>query len=161
MSEPAPPPDGPLLLACQELARAMDEFDDAACGALGLGRSDLRALNLLEHGPLGPSELARRLGLTRSAVTALTDRLATAGWVVRTTVSNDRRASAIELTPDTWHDLARVYRPLGEHVQQLDADLTDQQRDTLVGAIARIAEIFDAVRNRLRDAPPPRRAPSG
>ena len=43
----------PLLLACRYLARAMDRFDEAACGALGLGRSDLRALNLLEHGPLG------------------------------------------------------------------------------------------------------------
>ena len=50
--------DDPVLLACRELGRAMDLFDEAACGHLGLGRSDLRALNLLEHGPVGASALA-------------------------------------------------------------------------------------------------------
>ena len=47
-------PDDPLLLACRALSHAMDLFDEAACRALGIGRSDLRALNLLEHGPFRP-----------------------------------------------------------------------------------------------------------
>jgi predicted ArsR family transcriptional regulator len=44
----------------------MDLFDENAAHALGIGRSDLRALNLLEHGPLSAAALADRLGLTRT-----------------------------------------------------------------------------------------------
>jgi DNA-binding MarR family transcriptional regulator len=153
MTETGAPPDGPLLAACRELARAMDEFDEAACGALGLGRSDLRALNLLEHGPSTPSELARRLGLTRPAVTALIDRLATAGYVTRTSVPHDRRGSAVELTPHTWHALARVYRPLGQQIQQVDGHLGDAERRALVNGLAHLTATFDGTRSLLADRP--------
>lgn len=61
------PPNDELLMACRRISEAMDLFDEAAAGKLGVGRSDLRALNLLEHGPLSPGELAKRLGLTKAA----------------------------------------------------------------------------------------------
>ena len=147
------PPDGPLLAACRELARAMDEFEEAACAVLSLGRSDLRALNLLEHGPSTPSELARRLGLTRPAVTALIDRLATSGYVTRTRVPHDRRISAVELTPTTWHTLARVYRPLGERIQQVDGHLNDADRRALVTAMAHLTATFDGTRSLMLERP--------
>jgi DNA-binding MarR family transcriptional regulator len=109
-------PEHPALRACRELARAMDLFDEAACAALGVGRSDLRALNLLEDGPLTASALARGLQLTRPAVTALVDRLVAAGLADRAAVPGDRRATAVGLTPATWEAFAQVYRPLGERV---------------------------------------------
>jgi DNA-binding MarR family transcriptional regulator len=142
--------DSPLLLACRDLARAMDRFDEAAAAALELGRSDLRALNLLEHGPLRASELARRLGLTRPAVTALIDRLAGAGYVIRTAVPDDRRATAVELQPATWAAFARVYRPLGERVWSATADLTPSERQTVVDAMTAITTVFDEVQARYR-----------
>jgi DNA-binding MarR family transcriptional regulator len=138
--------DSPVLLACRALARAMDEFDEAAGVALGLGRSDLRALNLLEHGPLRPSTLARRLGLTRPAVTALIIRLEDAGHVSRVPVPGDRRAAAVELCPETWQALAGLYRPIGERIGRIDADLDDADRDVLVRTMTEIAASFDAVR---------------
>ncbi|MBC8091977.1 MAG: MarR family transcriptional regulator, partial [Pseudonocardia sp.] len=121
------PVDSPLLLACRDLARAMDLFDEAACSVLGLGRSDLRALNLLEHGPLGASTLAHQLALTRPAVTALVDRLVAGGYVARVAVPGDRRATAVELRPATWQAFARVYRPLGEQVWSATVGLTESE----------------------------------
>jgi DNA-binding MarR family transcriptional regulator len=141
--------DTPLLLACRDLARAMDLFDEAACAVLGLGRSDLRALNLLEHGPLGPSVLAQRLGLSRPAVTALVDRLAGAGYVARVPVAGDRRATAVELRPATWRAFARVYRPLGERVRAATAGLTPAERAAVVGAMRTMSGAFDDVRAAL------------
>jgi DNA-binding MarR family transcriptional regulator len=146
--------DGPLLLACRDLARAMDRFDEAACVLLGLGRSDLRALNLLEHGPLGASVLARRLGLTRPAVTALIDRLAGAGYVARVPVPGDRRATGVELQPATWAALAQVYRPLGERVWAATADLTPGERRTVVAAMSAVTDAFDDVRAAITPAAP-------
>ena len=138
--------DGPLLRACRDLARAMDLFDEAACAALGLGRSDLRALNLLEHGPLGASALARQLGLTRPAVTALIDRLVAAGYVARVPVPGDRRATGVELQPATWAAFARVYRPLGERVWAATAGLTDADRQVAVATMTAMVDAFHDVR---------------
>jgi DNA-binding MarR family transcriptional regulator len=149
--------DSPLLLACRDLARAMDQFDEAACVLLGLGRSDLRALNLLEHGPLGASVLARRLGLTRPAVTALIDRLADAGYVARVAVPGDRRATGVELQPATWKAFARVYRPLGEQVWTATADLTETDRQAVVAAMTTMTSAFDDVRAGMAPAAPVRR----
>jgi DNA-binding MarR family transcriptional regulator len=141
--------DSPLLLACRDLARAMDRFDEAACAALGLGRSDLRALNLLEHGPLGASVLARRLGLTRPAVTALIDRLADAGYVERVAVPGDRRATAVELQPATWKAFAQVYRPLGEQVWAATSNLAEPEREAVAAAMTTMTGVFDDARDRI------------
>ncbi|PVZ06829.1 MarR family winged helix-turn-helix transcriptional regulator [Actinomycetospora cinnamomea] len=149
MTSPDPHLDAPLLLVCRELVRAMDEFDEAACVALGLGRSDLRALNLLEHGPLRPSTLARRLGRTRPAVTALIGRLEEAGYVSRTSVPGDRRAAAVELRPATWQALARVYRPVGERIGRIDAELDDPGREAVVRTLTEVVASFDAIRSGL------------
>lgn len=149
MSEPDAHLVSPLLLACRDLARAMDQFDEAACATLGLGRSDLRALNLLEHGPMSPSQLAQRLALSRPAVTALIDRLAGAGYVSRVRVPGDRRASAVELRSTTWHALARVYRPLGEQVSQVESGLTDAERRSLAESMTRMTTAFDDSRVHL------------
>ena len=48
MSEHEARLDHPVVQACRDLVRAIDAFDEAAAAVLGVGRSDLRALNLLE-----------------------------------------------------------------------------------------------------------------
>lgn len=154
MSEADAHLDSVLLLACRDLARAMDRFDEAAAAMLGLGRSDLRALNLLEHGPLGASVLAQRLGLTRPAVTALIDRLTEAGFVARVAVPGDRRATAVELQPATWKAFAGVYRPLGEQVWAATTDLAEGERQAVVAAMAAMASAFDGVRATMAPTAP-------
>jgi DNA-binding MarR family transcriptional regulator len=156
MSETDAHLDSPLLHACRDLGRAMDLFDEAACAALGLGRSDLRALNLLEHGPLGATALAERLGLTRPAITALVDRLTAAGLVARVPVPDDRRAVAVELRPGTWQAFAAVYRPLGERVQATTAELSERDRRAFTSAMSTMVNAFDEARAGLVDYDPER-----
>ncbi|MCP9274982.1 MarR family winged helix-turn-helix transcriptional regulator [Mycolicibacterium arenosum] len=146
-----------LLDACRDLARAMDQFDEAACAALGLGRSDLRALNLLEHGPLGASALADQLGLTRPAVTALIDRLADAGYAARVSVPGDRRATGIELQPATFEAFARVYRPLGERVSAATDALSHRDRKAALSAMTAVITAFHDVRVELAPSQVPHR----
>jgi len=141
-----PPPAGPLLDACRRLAAAMDAFDEAIARRLGIGRSDLRALNLLEFGPLPAKALAEQLGLTRPAVTALVDRLEQARHVRRTPDPDDRRSRLVELRPAVWRTLATVYRPLGEQVARLDNDLEPSQRDQLAQHLHHIADLYGDAR---------------
>ena len=139
-------PDDRLLLACRDIGRAMDLFDEAAAQALRVGRSDLRALNLLEHGPVGATTLADHLGLSRPSVTALVDRLEAAGYVSRVPAPGDRRAVRIELRAATWRAFAEVYRPLGERVGAATAGLPERDRGAVVSALTAIADAFDAAR---------------
>jgi DNA-binding MarR family transcriptional regulator len=137
-------PDAPVLLACRELWHAMDLFDEAACRKLQIGRSDLRALNELEAGPLAAATLADRLALSRAAVTALVDRLERAGYVERSQDPDDRRSVKVSLLPATWRAFAGVYRPLGVRVLAATADLTDDELHAVFTALASIAGAFAA-----------------
>ena len=145
-------PDGPLLLACRDLAREMDLFDDAAARALGIGRNDLSALNLLEHGPLSAAVIADRLHLTRAGVTALVDRLTAAGLAQRSSTATDRRVVMVGLEPATWQAFAGVYSPLGQRVQEATSSLPAEQRALLTAALADIAGAFAGAGRRLAAA---------
>ena len=145
--------EDPLLLACRELGRQMDLFDDAAARALGIGRNDLRALNLLEPGPLSAATIADRLHLTRAGVTALIDRLEADHLVARTTEPTDRRVVLVELQPPTWTAFATIYRPLGRQVQAATAHLEADQRETLTDALNSLVTAFGASRSHLASAP--------
>ncbi|OAN32491.1 MarR family winged helix-turn-helix transcriptional regulator [Mycolicibacterium iranicum] len=135
-------PTDPVLLACRELWRAMEDFDEAVCRTLGIGRSDLRALNALEHGPRSAADLAQRLGLTRGSVTALIDRLEAADLVSRRPAPADRRKVLVGLTETTYATLADIYRPLGQRVTAAAAARAERDRRTLARGLADIVEAF-------------------
>jgi DNA-binding MarR family transcriptional regulator len=64
-----------------------------------VGTTESQALSYLEvHGSSGQSELARDLGLTSSALTALVDRLERSGVAERIAHVRDRRRSMIRIT---------------------------------------------------------------
>lgn len=138
-----------LLIACRRIGEAMDLFDEAACRSLGIGRSDLRALNLLEDGPIGASEIARRLGLTKASVTSLIDRLQRANYVARRADDADRRAVLVELQPATWQALARIYRPLGLHVAASTTNVTGAHRRRVSATLRQLGAAFDEARSGL------------
>ncbi len=138
-----------MLLACRVMWHAMDLFDEAACRRLHIGRSDLRALNELEHGPLSAAILAERLALSRAAVTALVDRLERAGYVERSPDPDDRRSIKVSLLPATWRAFADVYRPLGERVVGATAGLAADEQRVVLTALTSIATAFDEQRARL------------
>jgi DNA-binding MarR family transcriptional regulator len=150
---PPPPPADPVLAACRRLAAAMDRFDEAACRALAVNRSDLRALNLLEHGPLRTTTIGARLGLSKPAVTQLVDRLAAAGYVRRDPDPQDRRATLVALEPATFAAFARVYAPLGHGVVAATEPLGARRRAATAKALELIAGAFDDARDALA-APP-------
>ncbi|MCV7072453.1 MarR family transcriptional regulator [Mycolicibacterium rufum] len=131
-----------VLEACRALWRAMEDFDEAACRALGVGRSDLRALNSLEDGPRSAASLAEYLGLSRGSVTALIDRLEAARLVERRAAERDRRSVLVALRDPTWRALAEIYRPLGQAVAAAGAALDDRDRRALVRGLDQIATAF-------------------
>lgn len=123
-----------------------------ASRALGIGRSDRRALNTLEHGPLSHGELADAFGLTSGSVTTLVDRLVAANYVERHTDTADRRRAEVTLTTATYQAFATVYRRCRQAVAEALVDLDDRERHAAIMTLERSVSVTLSTASELRHA---------
>jgi DNA-binding MarR family transcriptional regulator len=141
---------GDIFTTVRSLAATLDRFDDTAARLLGLHRTDLRALHLLEHGSVSTGHLATSLRVSTGTITALVDRLEREGFVRRAADPNDRRRVLVELEPATWQVFATIYRPCGEAVMRVADTLTADEAAVTVRTLQAVADAIDAVETRLR-----------
>jgi DNA-binding MarR family transcriptional regulator len=84
--------------AWRRLSGAMVAFQSSAADLLGIGVTDIKAVDLLSRtGPMTAGELAAGFGVTAGAVTGLLDRLERAGLVVREKDPSDARRLVIRM----------------------------------------------------------------
>lgn len=107
-----------IMDAGRRIHAATDAIDTIVCDLLGLHRSDLRCLHLLKDRNVTPRDIALQTGLTSGSVTALLDRLETAGFIERRRSLLDRRSVEIAMPPE---QLARMSALYGELVGALTA----------------------------------------
>lgn len=94
---------------------ATDRFDQAVAEALGLNRTDMRCVDVLERaGRLTAGQLAEATGLTTGAMTTALDRLERLGFARRVRDATDRRRVLVELTSEATERGRQFY---SEHVQ--------------------------------------------
>ena len=100
---------------------ASEKFDDAAHDALGLNRTDVRCLDILERegGRLTAGALAKESGLTTAAVTGIIDRLEAKGYARRLRDDSDRRRVFVALTPLARERTARIWGPLANRADRM------------------------------------------
>jgi DNA-binding MarR family transcriptional regulator len=111
----------PATRALREILEVSEEFSARMGRHLSVNPTDLSAMeHLIMAGPLGPSELARRLGVTPPAVTAVVDRLEALGHVSRTTNPADRRGVVVTPTPGSVAQAMGMLMPM---VTDIDAVL--------------------------------------
>jgi DNA-binding MarR family transcriptional regulator len=107
---------------------AYDRFHDAVAAYLGLNRTDLRCLDILDlAGRQTAGKLAVRMGMSTGAVTAMLDRLEKAGYVRRLRDPGDRRRVLVEPTELAGERGQEIYAPFGEQVAPMFARFTDVQ----------------------------------
>lgn len=116
----------------QDFAAEMKEF--------GLTPGQLGALLLIDANKgLSQSELGAALGIDRSSVVPLIDRLQRRGWVRRAARASDRRAHALELAPGGLALMERLLPRLTAHEQRIAVGLSAAERQRLLDLLARIA----------------------
>jgi DNA-binding MarR family transcriptional regulator len=99
---------------------ATDKMDDTAARAMGVNRTDSRALDIVERlGPVTAGKLSIDAGLTSGAVTAVIDRLVEKGYVRRVADPDDRRRVLIEKTDKLDEVAQRFYGPLAERAMPI------------------------------------------
>jgi DNA-binding MarR family transcriptional regulator len=106
---------------------------------------DLDCLDILDaHGPLSPSELARRAGLHPATMTGILDRLERGGWIVRERDPSDRRAVRVQAVHERYAELLSLYTGFSRSMNKLLADYSDSELATIADFMRRTV---DAGRN--------------
>jgi DNA-binding MarR family transcriptional regulator len=112
---------------------ANDAFDEVAREKLGVNRTDLRCLNVIENqGPMTAGRLAELGGLTTAAVTSVLDRLERAGYARRVRGHEDRRQVTVELTPLLAERATPIWGPLGEEARATLMRMSNEQLQGLI-----------------------------
>lgn len=103
-----------LIYEVRRSQEATARFDDAVGDALGLNRTDMRCIDVLQReGRVTAGELAEATGLTSGAMTTALDRLERAGFARRVRDAGDRRKVVVEVVPNAVKAAERFY---GEHI---------------------------------------------
>jgi DNA-binding MarR family transcriptional regulator len=100
---------------------AVAAVDHAVAERLGVNATDHRCLDILDQrGPMTAGALAEALGLSRSAITTVLDRLERLRYVRRSANPGDRREVLVALTPLLYRRARELYGDGSEAVAALE-----------------------------------------
>lgn len=134
------------LLALRELTDLSKRVTPAVARRAGLGQTELATLEHLMADPIGPSEVAQRLGVTSAAASGIVDRLTARGHVERRPHPQDGRRTLVCVTSSGRAELVGHLMPMFAELAALDASLTPQEREVvdryLQGAIRALRRLL-------------------
>lgn len=96
---------------------------------------------LYRRGATSPGTLVQAIGLTKGAISKLVDRLADKRLIDRTTLAEDRRHQAIELTPRGRALVPRLAALADQNDHEFFAHMPASQREQIVRAMQEVARI--------------------
>lgn len=137
--------DDGLLGGIVRLNLAVSQVLEGITGAHGLSLADYLVLGVVRGAPGGrsaPTAIAEILGRTTGGMSLTLDRLAAAGWLLRSPDPADRRRVVVELTPAGRELATTVNREL--HAWESSLALATDPTEVLTV----IDDLADAVRER-------------
>ena len=135
-----------LSRALREVLQANADAVHALAVRLGIGHSDLSALDYLASSPegVGPVELGHRLGMRSASATVLVDRLEKAGHVARLAHPDDKRRISLAVTATARQELLTALAPLTGAVDELASQLSPEHARVTAQFLRDAAQIFRA-----------------
>jgi DNA-binding MarR family transcriptional regulator len=119
-------------------------FEALVGSALSVNRRDFEAMqHLLMFGPLSPSEIARRLGVTTAAATLLVDRLSAVGHVTREPNPRDRRGVLVVPHPDSIAAAMSRILPLIRGVERVLDEFDTAEQEVITRYLRHIVRLYD------------------
>ncbi len=127
-------------------------FDNLAADRLGLNRTDLHCINIIENsGGLTAGRLAAESGLTTGAVTGVIDRLERAGYARRVSDPADRRRVKLEVTPKFYSRADKIWGPMAsDWAARLSGRFTAEELEQALDFLRSTNEISRKHLERLR-----------
>jgi DNA-binding MarR family transcriptional regulator len=143
---------GELISEFRAAGNQDNAFDNLAADRLGLNRTDLHCINIIENsGGLTAGELASEAGLTTGAVTGVIDRLEGAGYARRVSDPADRRRVKLEVTPKFYARADRIWGPVSsDWATRLGGRFTAEELERVLDFLRSTNELSREHLERLR-----------
>jgi len=138
------PPYRVQTLQLRQILGLTADADREVQARLEVGHSDLEAMNhLMVDGPLGPTEIGRRLHMSSAAATVLVDRLEAAGHVTRQADPADRRRQLVVPTPEAAARAWEAVAPLIDGIDAVLDTLTPDEQAVVARYLAGVTEAYE------------------
>ena len=135
------PHDATVLL--REIRTVSAAFEADLAGKLTVNATDLVAMeHLIEDGPLSPTDLAGRLGVTTAAMTTSIDRLTALGHVTRTPNPDDRRGVLVVPTPESTMRAMASILPMVSGIDRVLDEFDEAQRAVIVDYLEKVIAAY-------------------
>ncbi|WP_406640106.1 MarR family winged helix-turn-helix transcriptional regulator [Amycolatopsis sp. WGS_07] len=130
--------------AVRDVIEASRDLMARMAKSVDMNANDLTAIALLNHhGPMGPVELGRRLGISGPSATTLVDRMEQAGYLARVRSDTDRRRVAVTVTEQARTVAAAVWRPAIEKLDAVSRTLSEAENAVVRDFLARITAVMN------------------
>ena len=127
----------------REILNLTSDFEVTVSNALSVNRRDLDAMqHLIQNGPLSPTEIAHRLGVTTAAATVIVDRLTAVGHVTRQPHPTDRRGVLVVPNPDSVRQAMGRIMPLIMGVDRTLDDFSASEQAAITEYLRRVVELY-------------------
>lgn len=137
------PDSGSIGNQLREISTLSDSFRRHLGRSLTVNDTDLSAMeHLMTDGPLTPSDLSRRLGVSTAATTMVVDRLVALGHVHREAHAHDRRKVVVVPTPASVRAAFETLMPVLAGVAEVAASLPDTDRTIVTAFLADVIEVY-------------------
>ena len=131
----------PATTLLRDFIELSELFESSLADELGVNPTDLQVMeHLIASGPLGPTELARRVGVSAGATTTSVDRLVALGHVSREPHPNDRRGVLVAPRPGSRDKAMGRLIPM---IMGIDAELdsfTPSEQDVITRYLRQVTE---------------------
>jgi DNA-binding MarR family transcriptional regulator len=144
---------GELISEFRAAGNQDSAFDNLAAERLGLNRTDLHCINIIENSDgLTAGELAKEAGLTTGAVTGVIDRLERAGYARRVPDAADRRRVKLEVTPKFYARADKIWGPVAaDWAARLGGRFTAEELERVIEFLRSTNELSREHLERLRE----------
>ena len=132
---------------------ATQKYDEAVGRTYDLNASERLCLSFLWTGPQTASAVARQIGLTPAAVTALIDRLEKRGFVRRKADPNDRRKVLVEAAEQALRLTETAYLPLSVEGARMLDKYTDAELETVAAFLSDSLALQERMAKLLAERP--------
>ena len=140
-----------VISSLRDLDGELDLMDQTIADALGLNRTDAQCMDIITRaGPVTPSALAQRIGLTGGAVTTILDRLEAGGWVRRRRDPQDRRRILVERNEAKARRVAYLFSDLQRATDHLAQGYSDSQLEAIIEFLASTTRLVSSHRAWLK-----------
>lgn len=120
-----------------------DELEKQLADELAVNPTDFDAMqHLIQSGPLSPSEIATRLGITTAAATMAVDRLVKVGHVTRQPHPSDRRRLLVVPQEESVRRAMQRLLPMILETDALLARYSDTEQAAITDYLARTVDIL-------------------